>query len=94
LDIAERCRVTVNIFHEENRHIADKLETMPLSCYESAEKLKEHAAHYLEDDVFNERIINGLEKQLKFFRDQALNQQLKNDNQAAEQYIEKFMHWG
>lgn len=94
LQLAKDSYVDVNIFAEENKKLQEKLEHLPTSCFESAEKLKEQAYVYEEDGVFSKRIIEGLEKQLKSFKDKELNEQLKKDKQKAEQYIKNFIHWG
>ncbi len=60
---------------------------LPASCFESAEKLKEQAYIYQEDDVFNKRIVDGLIKQLESFKDNDINEKLKKDKQKAEEYI-------
>lgn len=94
LELAKDCYVDVDIFKDENKKIQKKLEYLPRSCFESAEKLKDHISIYLEDSVFNKRIIEGLEKQLKSFKDKDLNEKLKKDKQKVEEYIKNFIHWG
>ena len=94
LKLAEDCYVDFNIFEDENKKIQETFEHLPTSCFRSAEKLKEHANIYQEDGVFNKRIIEGLEKQLKSFKDKDLNEELKKDKQKAEEYIKNFIHWG
>lgn len=92
--LAESCYVDVNIFKEENKKIIEKLKHLPKSCFESAERLREHANFYEEDAVFNKRIIEGLEKRLKSFNDKDLNEELKKDKQKAQEYIKNLIQWG
>ncbi len=94
LELAEKFYVNVDIFKEENKEIQEKLEHLPSSCFESAEKLEEHAPIYQEDGIFSENIIKGLIKQLKSFKDKDLNEELKKDKQKAEEYIKDFIHCG
>ncbi len=94
LELAEKFYVNVDIFKEENKEIQERLEHLPSSCFESAEKLEEHAPIYQEDGIFSENIIKGLIKQLKSFKDKDLNEELKKDKQKAEEYIKDFIHCG
>jgi len=94
LKLAADTYVGVNIFKTEHKHIQEKLEQLPASCFESAERLKEHAHIYEEGGVFSQRIIEGVITQLKSFNDRTLNEELKNDKEKAEEYIKGFLHWG
>lgn len=94
LKIAKDNYINFNINKNKNQQIKKKYNHLPKSCFESAQKLKQHAHIYMEDDVFNKRIIEGLETQLKSFKDKDLNAKLKTDKQKAEKYIKKFLNWG
>ncbi|UCE39660.1 MAG: glutamine synthetase [Thermoplasmata archaeon] len=92
--LAKECYVDLNISKEGYKKKEEKFNHLPTSCFQSAEKLKEQAYFYNEDDVFNKRIIDGLVKQLELFKDKDLNKKLKKDRQIAEKYIKNFIHWG
>jgi len=92
LELSEKCYVDMN--EDENERHVETYDALPDSCFESAKKLKEHAHIYLEDGIFNERIIEGLEKQLESFNDENLNKELRKNKSKAEEYIEHFIHWG
>ncbi|MCW3974777.1 MAG: glutamine synthetase family protein [Candidatus Bathyarchaeota archaeon] len=94
LELTKKFYVNVDIFKDENKELQEKLEHLPSSCFESAEKLKEHAPIYQEDGVFSKSILEGLEKKLKSFNDKDLNNELKKDKQKAEEYVKNFIHCG
>jgi glutamine synthetase len=94
LKLAEEKHVDFDMLKKENKKSLKKFEHLPKSCYESAEKLKEHADIYQSDGVFNKRIIEGLINQLKSFNDKNLNYELKRDKKKAEKYIRDFIHCG
>lgn len=94
LKLTKNCYVNVNVFEDENKKIQEKLENLPMSCFESAEKLKEHAQYYLEDNVFNKRILDNVENQLKSYKDKNLNLEFKRGKEKAEKYIKTFIYCG
>ncbi|MEM0360666.1 MAG: glutamine synthetase family protein [Candidatus Diapherotrites archaeon] len=94
LEIAKRTYVGVNIFKEEHKKIQESLEQLPSSCFESAEKLREQSKFYFENNVFCERILEGIQAQLKSYNDKDLNKDLKLDKERAEEYIKGFLHCG
>ncbi len=86
LKIAENLYVDVNIFKEKK--VRKKLEKLPASCFESAEKLREQESIYLSDNVFSKRIIEGIEMELKAFNDKNL------DRKKSDEYIQRFINCG
>ena len=94
LELTNNSYVEVNIFEDEIKTIQERLEYLPQSCFESAEKLKEHSHIYLEDNVFNKRILDGLEIQLKSFKDKNMKIELKRGKEKAENYIKSYFNCG
>jgi len=69
LDFAEKTYVNVNIFLEENKHIAEKLSNLPTCCYESAQALASTKEIFLKHNVFPEKVLNYTIKQLESYND-------------------------
>lgn len=94
---AEELYVGVNIFSEEHKNIADKLEHLPQSCFESADKLQEQASFYTRADVFSEQLIKKLISNLKAHQDNELSEKLF-ELPETERYkrifelLQRFMH--
>ncbi len=85
LEIAKKTYVDVNIFHEEHKDKVASLNSLPTSCWESAEMLEKQREIYERHDVFPPHIINGLIKNLKKFEDKDIRKELeKNPNKMLE----------
>ncbi|KPK74888.1 MAG: hypothetical protein AMJ79_12915 [Phycisphaerae bacterium SM23_30] len=91
---ARDCYVDINIFAREHQDVLNRLESLPHSCAESADWLEKQAHIYRQGEVFSDRLIEGVLRQLRLFHDRDLNEQLQNDEQKAEAYIKSFLHCG
>lgn len=76
LQKAETLKVEVNIFKEENKHIADKLKLLPASCFESAKALEKQASVYKDNGVFPESLIKYIDQKLLSYNDDKLSERL------------------
>jgi glutamine synthetase len=94
LEIAEKNYVDVNIFHDEHKERTKCLDQLPASCFESAERLEEHAEYYKKYDVFSQGMIDGLIKNLKRFDDKTLRKEITGDEEAILKLVEKYFHCG
>lgn len=94
LDIAEKTFVDVNIFRTEHKNKAADLDQLPLSCWESADKLEEQKEIYLKYNVFDVRTINGTIAKLKAFNDENLRKEIGNDEEQILQLVDKYFHCG
>ena len=96
LELSEKCYVDIkeDIKGNIKERSMEEYDSLPVSCFESADRLKKHAGIYLKDDVFNKRILEGLEKQLRAFDDRDLNEELRRNKSKADECIEHFIHWG
>lgn len=94
LKIAEDTYVDVNIFQAEHKDKIARLKQLPMSCWESAEKLEAQKEHYLRYDVFPEGLLKGTIQTLKSFNDKNLRQSLQGDNQQILRLVEEYFHCG
>lgn len=94
LKYAEERYVDVNIFHDEHKHVTEKLKQLPTSCWESAEQLEAQRSIYEEYGVFSKKLIDGQIKLLKDYNDQNLRKELNNDPKKIMALVEKFFHCG
>ena len=76
LKLSEELKVEVNIFKEENKHIAERLKLLPASCFESAQALEKQCEIYKENGVFPESLIQYTRQKLLSFNDDKLSERL------------------
>jgi glutamine synthetase len=94
LEIAKETYVNVNIFEAEHKDKVASLNSLPTSCWESAEMLEKQREIYERHDVFPPHIINGLIKDLKKFEDKDIRKELeKNPNKMLE-LVYKYYYCG
>ena len=94
LEIADKLYVNVNIFAPENRNILEKLDTLPASCYESAEELEKSRSVFQKYGIFTPNTVNRFVSYLKSFNDKYLSEELYGKNDEIRQLVEKFIHVG
>lgn len=94
LQYAEDRYVAVNIFHDENKEKAKKYKQLPVSCFESAQKLKEQRAIYEQYDVFSKAMIDGLIKMLEAYNDKDLRKTIENKPEEMLKLVERYIHCG
>ncbi len=92
--LAEDYYVEVNIFHEEHKHIQERMAQLPSSCWESAARLEVDAQLYAEYGQFEDRLIGGLVENLRDYDDRDLQLEMKRDTLKAEEHMQKFLHTG
>ncbi len=94
LELAEKHYVDVNIFHEEHKEKVQCLEQLPASCWDSAERLLEHADIYKKYDVFSEGHLQGIARDLKKFDDKQLRKQISGKDDEILKLVERYFHCG
>jgi len=94
LQYAKDTYVDVNIFSEEFKEKLHKLDTLPLSCWASAEMLEKQADIYKKYDVFSQSIIDGTVSSLKKFDDKDLRIKIKDNKAEMLALVEKYFHCG
>ncbi len=94
LEYAANTYVDVNIFEEEHKEKIEKLKQLPVSCWDSAEKLLEQGDIYRKYNVFPQAVIEGTARMLKAFKDQGLRERLENDKAELQAIVNRYIHAG
>ncbi|MDR1699095.1 MAG: glutamine synthetase family protein [Prevotellaceae bacterium] len=96
LEIAEKTYVDVNIHQSENKDkvAAMQLDSLPASCWESAERLNEQREVYERHGVFPPRIIDGIIADLKKFDDKNIRKELAHYPDKLMELVRKFYYCG
>ena len=91
---AEELYVDYNIFQNKNKAKRKNLESLPASCWESAECLLAQRNYYEKDGVFPVGVIDNVVTKLKVFDDKGLSEKLYNRNKEISDLVRKFLHCG
>ena len=94
LELAEKTYVNVNIFHEEHKDKVKSLNSLPDSCWESAEMLEKQREIYERYGVFPAHIIEGIIKDLKKFNDKDIRKELQANPDKMMELVLKYYHCG
>ena len=89
---ADERYVNVNIFANENKHLLEKLDSLPQSCYESAESLEENRKYFEENNIFPEGTINRFINHLKSYNDKDLSERLYGKKDEIRKLVNEFIH--
>ena len=89
---AEELYVDYNIFHSKNKTRKKNLESLPASCWESAECLLAQREFFERDGVFPLGVIENTVSKLKAFDDKGLSEKLFNKNEDIGALVMKFLH--
>ncbi len=92
LELAEKLYVGVNIFDKEHEETLNKLKQLPLSCWESAEKLIAEKDAYTKYAVFSEEMIQDIAGMLKAHDDDKLSERLYGKHDEIKKLVELHMH--
>jgi len=94
LEFAEKTYVDVNIFHAEHKDRVASLDSLPASCWESAEMLDKQREFYERHDVFPAPIIDGIIKDLKKFNDKDIRKELDNNPSKMMELVKENYYCG
>jgi glutamine synthetase len=94
LDMAEAFYVNYNIFSKPEKSKGKKLESLPASCWESAENLLEKRSFFERDNVFPAGVIENTVSKLKAFNDKGLSEKLYNKQEELGVLVKQFLHCG
>ena len=94
LDFAAKTYVDVNIFHHEHKDRVAMLDSLPTSCWESAEMLEKQREIYQQHGVFPPHIIDGIIKDLKKFEDKNIRKDLENNPEKMLELVNKYYYCG
>ncbi len=89
---AEDLYVDYNIFKDQGKKGRKKLESLPASCWESAECLIAQRSYYEKDGVFPAGVIDNVVSRLKAFDDKGLSERLYNRNDEIAKLVKEFLH--
>ncbi|SDC09220.1 glutamine synthetase family protein [Williamwhitmania taraxaci] len=84
--------VDCNIFKEENKHIQEKLEQLPISCSESADRLSQKRAIFENNGIFPKGMIDSKIKILKSYKDEGLSEKLYGKHDEIKALVDKYIH--
>jgi glutamine synthetase len=88
---AEDLYVDYNIFQNKDNH-NKKLESLPASCWESAECLMAQRSYFEKDGVFPPAVIENVISKLKAYDDKGLSEKLFNKNEEISKLVRNFLH--
>ena len=91
---AEERYVGVNIFHEEHKAIAERLDHLPDSCAVSADALEAKRALFEAKGVFGTALIDGWVKMLRSHDDRTLREELKDHPDRVKDLVDTFINVG
>lgn len=94
LEIAEKTYVDVNIFKDEHKEKVKSLKQLPCSCYKSGLKLDEMRTVFEKDNVFTEKMLDGLVAELKAFDDEGLRKEIFDNQDKMLQLVDNYFHCG
>ncbi|MCU0473271.1 MAG: glutamine synthetase family protein [Bacteroidales bacterium] len=91
LKIAEGLYVSYNIFGKSKQK-KKKLESLPASCWESADSLLEKREYFEKDGVFSAGVIDNTASKLKAYNDKGLSEKLYNKQEELGALVKQFLH--
>ena len=91
---AEERYVGVNIFHEEHKAIAERLDHLPDSCAISADALEAKREIFESKGVFGSSLIDGWIKMLRSHNDRNLREELAANPELIKELVVKFINVG
>lgn len=86
--------VSVNIFDDAHKAVAEGLSHLPSSCAESAECLRKQRKIYEAHGVFSPKLLEGIIKKLQAYNDRTLRQDISNDPEKIQELVETFINAG
>lgn len=86
--------VDVNIFDERHKEVLARLNRLPASCEESAERLLGQREIYERYGVFSPRMIDGLARRLAAFGDRNLRAELGGDEARIMELVRTYFYCG
>jgi glutamine synthetase len=92
LELAENLYVNYNIFTKSEKGKGKKLESLPASCWESAESLLDKRSYFEKDNVFPSGVIDNDVSKLKTFNDKGLSEKLYNKQEELNILVRQFLH--
>jgi glutamine synthetase len=92
LETAGKLYVDYNVFKNKDRADRKKLESLPASCWESAECLLAQRTVFERDGVFPAGVIDNVAAKLKAYNDKDLSEKLFNKNDEIRKLVNEYLH--
>lgn len=92
LEKAAALYVDCNIFKEENKLVLEKLECLPSSCYESAERLHNKREIFEKYGIFTKGMLDNKIRILKSHNDTKLSEILYGKEEQIAALVDKYLH--
>jgi glutamine synthetase len=92
LKMADDLYVNYNIFKEENSSKVKKLESLPASCWDSADCLLAKRDFFEKNGVFPAGVIDNVAARLKAYNDKDLSERLFNRNEEIQKLVNLYLH--
>lgn len=92
LEMADKLYMNVNIFDEQHKDKLAKLEFLPQSCWESAERLIEKRQFFEKNGIFPAGLLDQTAEKLKSFNDKDLSERLYGKEEELRELVMKFLH--
>lgn len=92
LEKVEKLYVDYNIFNDQKKTREKKLESLPASCWESAECLIAQRQIFEKDGVFPSGVIDNVVSKLQAYNDKGLSERLFNKNDEIRKLVKQYLH--
>jgi glutamine synthetase len=92
LEMADKLYMNVNIFDEQHKDKLAKLEFLPQSCWESAERLIEKRQFFEKNGIFPAGLLDQTAEKLKSFNDKDLSERLYGKEEELRELVMKYLH--
>lgn len=92
LTVTEMLYVNYNTFNSENKAKYISLESLPSSCWESADCLVERRKLFEKDGIFPAGVIDNVVAKLKSFDDKDLSRRLFNKQDEIQRLVRQYLH--
>lgn len=89
---ADELYVSYNIFNGNGNGKNKKLDSLPASCWESAESLEKQRKEFEKDGIFPEGVIDNVIARLKAYDDKGLSEKLYNKNDEISKLVRQYLH--
>ncbi|MCJ7820229.1 MAG: glutamine synthetase family protein [Bacteroidales bacterium] len=94
LEMADRLYVNYNLFKDKGKKDNKMFESLPASCWDSAEALLKLRDHFEKDGIFPAGVIDNVARKLKSFNDRSLSEDIYGNNEAIAKLVKEFLHCG
>jgi len=92
LEMAEKLYVDYNVFKDKDKITRKKLESLPSSCWDSAECLLAQRIYFEKDGIFPSGVIDNVAAKLRAFNDKDLSEKLFNKNDEILKLVIEYLH--